>query len=189
MFKSALKISNLFVLLLLFRYPVTAQSNFELKGDTDMEVKGTSTLHDWTMKSSKGEGTALMVLENGSLKKINHILFRLPAESLKSSKSGMDKNAYNALDSKTYPNILFEARDLDVNGYQIKAKGKLTIAGKSVETEFPVKVKKENNTFVFEGSYSCKLSDFSIDPPTAMLGTIKTGDNIDLSFKAGFESK
>lgn len=188
MFKSVLKISTLFFLLLQFQ-PIFAQSDFILNGDSEMMVSGTSTLHDWNMKSSQAEGKAVMVTENGSLKKVNNIQLRLPAESLKSGTNGLDKNAYGALKTKSHPDIRYEASNLEVKGDEILAKGKLTIAGKSVDTEFPVKVKKENGAFVFNGDYSCKLSDFGITPPTAMLGTIKTGDAINLSFEASFVAK
>jgi polyisoprenoid-binding protein YceI len=188
MINLTLKISTLFFFLLLF-HPILAQSNFVLNGNTEMVVSGTSTLHDWKMTSSQAEGKAVMVTENGSLKKVSHIQLKLAAESLKSGTNGLDKNAYGALKTKSHPDIQYEASNLEITGNEILAKGKLTIAGKSVDTVFPVKVKKENNAFVFNGVYSCKLSDFGINPPTVMLGTIKTGDDINLSFQASFAAK
>jgi len=33
------------------------------------------------------------------------------------------------------------------------------------------------------GSYKFKMSSFGIDPPRAMLGTIRTGDEVTIKFK------
>lgn len=58
----------------------------------------------------------------------------MPAESLKSFNTYMDKNAYKALNTDKYSNISFTASSIHVKpngvtGYLLTAKGKLTISG------------------------------------------------------------
>ena len=38
----------------------------------------------------------------------------------------------------------------------------------------------------FTGSYTLKMTDFSVKPPTAMFGTIKTGDEITVKFNVDY---
>jgi hypothetical protein len=38
------------------------------------------------------------------------------------------------------------------------------------------------NRIQIKGSKKVKMTDFNISPPTAMLGTLKTGDEVTISF-------
>jgi hypothetical protein len=40
----------------------------------------------------------------------------------------------------------------------------------------------------FEGSQTIKMTDYGITPPTALFGTLKTGDEITITFKTNFTS-
>ncbi|MCB0855839.1 MAG: YceI family protein, partial [Bacteroidetes bacterium] len=66
-------------------------------------------------------------------------------------------------------------------------KGQLTIAGvtKTITLNADCKV-SDNGQITCTGSKKIKMSDYGIDPPTAMFGTIKTGDDLTIVFSAGF---
>jgi len=70
-------------------------------------LSGTSTLHDWDMKSSKGTTDVNFEVANDKLTGISGLSFVMPAESLKSEHSAMDKNAYKALNTDKNKNISF----------------------------------------------------------------------------------
>ena len=97
----------------------------------------------------------------------------------------MDNKAHKALDSDDHPKISFSA-DATVSATAnslTKTKGKLQIAGKEkeVELEFTVAEAKDDQ-FKVSGKIPVKMSDFGIDPPTAMMGTLKTGDEVFIHF-------
>jgi len=51
------------------------------------------------------------------------------------------------------------------------------------EVTFPVTATKVNeNSFRFEGSYSLNMKEYDVDPPSAMLGTIRTGEEVEIVF-------
>ena len=84
--------------------PGQSQSKFSSKNTVQLAVAGTSTMHDWVMKSSTGDCNATMQVDSdGNLKGITAMNFSVAAKSLKSGKDGMDKNAYKAL--KTDKNL------------------------------------------------------------------------------------
>src|SRR5678815_5396270 len=61
----------------------------------DVRLTGTSTLHDWEMKAAKGSSEVAFVLDpTGKITSISRLKFTLPATSLKSDHSAMDKNTY-----------------------------------------------------------------------------------------------
>lgn len=155
----------------------------------DLVVSGTSTLHDWTMKSAKADCTAQFDLTPaGAISGLNSLNFSTPVNGLKSEHSGMDKNAYKALKSDKTTSISFVMTSATITpaaagGSTVKCTGKLTIAGTTKDEEL-VTVCKPNadNSITVTGSRKISMQEFSITPPTFMMGTIKTGNDIVISF-------
>lgn len=173
--------------LLLFVFAASAQSNYKLAEKPNLKVSGTSTLHDWDMVSEQASGEAQFVVEGNTLQEIKKLRIEMASESIKSGKGGMDKNAYNALDTKKHKTVLFEFENLvKGDGNSWTAKGHFTIAGVKKPATFPVTAKSEGKGYRFEGSHSFKLTDYNVDPPTALMGTIKTGDAMSIHFNVVF---
>ncbi|WP_439488543.1 YceI family protein [Algoriphagus sp.] len=183
--------SLVLTMLLLSWFPGFAQQSYTLSGEQQFTVAGTSTLHDWEMIAKEdATGSAELVLKNGELSKITSLKVEIPAKSLKSGKGSMDKNTYEALKAAKHPSIIFEMTDfVSVTGTRIKATGKLTIAGKSQIIPLEVSYSVNGNSVKFKGSHPVLFSDFGIDAPTAVFGTIKTGNELILAFEAGFSPK
>lgn len=177
-----------FVFMLLI-HPVIAQSKYILTSSPTLTIQGGSTLHDWDMTSNEAKGEGMFVVEGNQLKSIQNLTVSMKAETLKSGTRGLDNNAYKALDTKKHPEIKFSLKELTGSGTNYTAKGDFTIAGVTKAASFPVKVSQSGNSFTFEGKHETKLTAFSIDPPTALLGTVKTADDITISFKSTFQKQ
>ena len=64
----------------------------------------------------------------------------------------------------------------------------LTIAGKTKEVNIASKLDfKNNSSFMVTGEVPLKMSDFNIDPPTAMMGAMKTGDEVVIKYNFEFD--
>jgi polyisoprenoid-binding protein YceI len=156
---------------------------------TDLLVSGTSTLHDWTMKSAKAECNAVFEFNPaGQISGLNTMTFSTPATALKSDHSAMDNNAYKALRTDKTPMISYTLTSVNVTAgasgaSTVTCVGKLTIAGATRETQLVAVCKvNSDNSITVSGAQKISMKDFSIDPPTFMFGTIKTGNDIVLSF-------
>ena len=149
-------------------------------------IQGTSTLHDWEMKSTEGKcDVAYVVSANNKLTSVSALSFTLPSKSLKSGHSMMDNNTYKALKTDDFSNISFVLSSAtivqtDALNFQIKCNGKLSIAGTTKETELLAtgKLNPTDNSLTISGSKKMKMTDYNVKPPTVMMGTIKTGDDI-----------
>jgi len=174
-----------FVLFQLMAFVPMAQIKYHAKDNIQTLISGTSTLHDWTMQTTKGECSAVFTYGAADQPAVlTSLSFAMPAEALKSEHKAMDKNAYKALKTAQYANItyVFNGTAQIQNG-QLKCTGKLTIAGTTLDADLVATIKiNPDRSITVSGSKKISMKDFSIDPPSFMLGTVKTGNDLTLKF-------
>lgn len=174
---------------LLVSFSSNAQSRYQSAGGVKITIEGTSNIHDWDMKSEKGTCSGVFnVGTNGVITGLSALNFSVPAESLKSDHDGMDKNTYKALNTSKFASISFTAGPATIkpasnSGHILTANGKLTIAGVSKDVILTATgVVNADKSITYTGSYTLKMTDYNVDPPKAMFGTIKTGNSIVVKF-------
>jgi len=177
----------LVAMLMLVSLTSNSQTKYVLSASPEFKVDGGSTLHDWNMISKTGVGEGLFVIEGGQFKTAKSLSISFQAETLKSGTKGLDTNAYKALNTGKNKDIRFVLKELTGGGAAFVAKGDLTIAGVTKPVSFPVKMSSAAGKFTFEGSLDTKLTYFNVTPPTALMGTVKTDDEVKLSFKSTFQ--
>lgn len=170
-----------------------AQSTFEVKSHS-IVVAGTSNLHDWTANAEKVNGNVKVKVDNGKIAAVQNVDLRVDAKSLKGSKGSiMDSKIEDALNADKNPYIQFKSTGGSVTeksgSYKVSANGVLTIAGVSQNVTVDAVGKVlPNGDIEFSGTKKLKMTDYKVDPPKAMLGTLTTGDEITLSFKVILET-
>ncbi|PKP14722.1 MAG: hypothetical protein CVU07_13420, partial [Bacteroidetes bacterium HGW-Bacteroidetes-23] len=101
------------ILLLIFIATSTfgfAQKTLTLDAKPQLKISGTSSLHDWDMVSESATGKLVATAEGNKLMTINSLVVEMPAESIKSGKGGMDKNAYKALKTNQFKTVKFDLK-------------------------------------------------------------------------------
>jgi hypothetical protein len=160
-----------------------AQSKLTSK-NVSIEISGTSTLHDWTMKGSGGICTADYSFDGtGKMTGIQNMTFSVPVNLLKSGKGAMDKNAYKALKTDKNPNIMAKFNLATILGtsnqnYNANTSLALTIAGKTLEVPLTANVKVTGNTITVTAEKSIDMKDWEVVPPSFMMGSVKTGKDV-----------
>jgi len=177
---------------LLISTGINAQSYKLDNQSSSLTVDGTSNIHDWTIEAENTSGTINIDLDEGKIDDIENLEFSVIAESLMSGKSGMDKNTYKALNTDKYKSITYQLQKVNSientsgNTYKVSTKGNLTIAGVKKEINLNFNLKSDTNKITLSGEHKLKMTDFGIDPPTAMFGSIKTGDMVKIKFTTQF---
>ena len=165
-----------------------AQKTLTLDAKPQLKISGTSSLHDWDMVSETATGKLVGTTEGNKLTAITSLVVEMPAESIKSGKGGMDKNAYKALKTSQYKTVKFDLKAAAKNTDGTwNFTGIFTISGVTKSVTLKIKETIIGGQSVFEGNYSFKLTDYKITPPTALMGTVKTGDDVKISFTLKFK--
>jgi hypothetical protein len=151
-----------------------------------MTVKGTSTLHDWVSNVEKLECRTSCLIEGNKLVDIKDVLITIPVESIKSEKGRiMDNKTYDAFNYEKYPSIVFTLSNEKINVATLTAElnGSLVMAGTSRPIKLMTNYKiLSNGDLQITGAKKIKMTEFNMEPPVAMMGTIKVGDEVTISF-------
>ncbi|MFN7044244.1 MAG: YceI family protein [Flavobacterium sp.] len=171
---------------------LVAQESKVVLAESKLKVLGTSNLHDWEIDAKAMSGKSTMTIDANELKAIKSLDFAVEVEQLKSGKSGMDDNTFKALKSKTYKTINFKLVSVTKitktaeNNFTVETQGDLTIAGvtKRINQTFTVKLAGKKATFT--GKTKIDMTVYGVKPPTALMGTIKTGKDVTVDFKVTY---
>ena len=190
------KDTSAFIMLLFFTFNfLIGQRNYDLDMDTSsLVITGTSTLHDWKVTSKKFYGSLnsdskQSINGRGGKGQITNGKFIVEAEKIISERGKtMDNKMYKALKSDIYPKIIFLFESTYNAGAteENMVKGLLEIAGKENKVELQAMVSKLENTITIKGFKELKLTDYGINPPSAMFGQIETGNEIIVYFDLKF---
>ena len=100
----------------------------------------------------------------------------------------MDHKTYEAFTSDKNPFITYSFASAKIvvdalKNVTIEALGDLTMAGVTIPTRITAKGKKlANGDLQLTVIKKLKMTEFNMKPPTAVLGTIKVGDEVTVNF-------
>lgn len=178
---------------LLFGQVLSAQERYKLvQENSKLIVKGTSTVHDWEMETSELRSEILVSFKEGNLFEFENVSFNCPADKILSDNSIMDGKTHKALKASKHPTISFKMKSLtnfkiNCSSFSGEIDGYAKIAGvtKQIKFSFQGKIINQHSIQV-NGVVPLKMSDFDVDPPTAMLGALKTGNEVKVEYEFYF---
>lgn len=173
-----------------------SQSTFRLSPkDSRMVIRGTSTLHSWQCRAELASGQMMADMEAGNISDIKSLVISIVVNSIRSIdengayyEKGMDKNVYKALKAEKFPAISFTLSKINKKvgvgrNIALDATGTLRIAGVTKEIAMQVTAVSVPGGVQFEGKVPIKMTDYNVEPPTAIFGTIQTGNEVTFEFK------
>jgi polyisoprenoid-binding protein YceI len=174
-----------------------AQNSYKLVNSPDVSIKvlGSSNVHDWVMTSTVMESQGEFTFEGAALSALHSFKFSLVFTSLKSEHTSMDNRTYKSVNAKKYPTISYKLTSAQVtttekNKYLVKTKGELTIAGVTQPIIVDVTaLLNADKTITCTGSEKIKLTDYSIKPPSFMLGAMKVANDLTIEFNLVYKNQ
>jgi polyisoprenoid-binding protein YceI len=162
------------------------------KNASSMKIEGTSNIHDWEMVAEDFQGNLNVEVNDGQLVAITALDFTVVAESLKSGKGGMDKNTYKALKTDNNKNIIYQlnrVKEIDCTSKTrciVSTSGYLTIAGTKKPIDIVFNAHINGGKITLSGNQDINMTSFNVEPPSAMFGTITTGEDLNIRFQITF---
>jgi len=168
-------------------------------GGSTCSMDGTSTMHDWTMKSAIISGyieadanfpeSALTNTAAASPK----VVANLPVRAFKSDKAKMDEKMQEHMQADKFIRLEYRLINLKPKSkpgatgpLEFDAVGTLTIVGKTVTNTMPVTIEKKDGKLKVVGSTPLKMTDYGLKAPViSLLGipTISVGDELKIKFE------
>lgn len=161
----------------------------------EMNVEGGSTLHDWSCPIESVSGSLEIdpaETEDGApISGVSGAQVQVPVDAIQCDKDTMNEKLREALQMNSYPEVYFSLEDAQVTAlpdsgaawFAVDATGELILAGERRQIELPVQGKRlDDGTLRLTGSHTIRLSDYDIDRPSAMLGTVKTSKEVTVNF-------
>lgn len=159
-----------------------------LTSESEVAIVGRSNLNEFICKADKVEGSGRLESKS-TAEPVAQV--EIPVEAFDCRNGRMNRDLFDALKGEQHPYISYRLdgvrvldRKLDNGAALLEAEGTIWVAGvaRSVRTRV-VGDRLANGYLRATGSLDLSMSDFNIDPPTAMLGLVKVRDGITVRFE------
>jgi len=179
-----------------------ATARVAVESDSKLWIEGTSNLHGWSCKATSLEAAidldaaAAAQVSVAPPKSLKRVQIKVPVKSIKCGHGGMDDNLYKALKADassdiTYIMATFDAMPAEAkDSFTLHTAGTLTIAGKENSISIDVvATRMADGTVKATGMVPIKMTDYGIQPPTAIFGRLKTGNEVKVNFELSVGAK
>jgi polyisoprenoid-binding protein YceI len=176
----------------------TERARFTPANASSITITGVSTVHEWSMSGSTIDGTidiapeivaAPASAEAWTSDRAALVSVKILVANITSPHDRMNRIMLDAMKAKNHPEVrydLLEARLLkgSPDAFVMTTRGKLTIAGVTRDVAMDVAAARNGEKrYILTGQAPLKMTDFGITPPTAMMGTIRSADQVKVSFR------
>jgi polyisoprenoid-binding protein YceI len=170
--------------------------------ESKLWIDGTSNLHEWSCKATALDAAidldAALASQIASAppKALKRVHVKVPVTSLKCNHKGMDGNVYKALKADASPEISYILATFDAapgeakDAFTLHTVGTLKIAGVENKLEMDVAATRlPDGSVSAKGVVPIKMTDYGIQPPTAIFGRLKTGNEVKVNFEMAIGAK
>lgn len=157
--------------------------------ESTIEIRGTSTVNSFVCETGNIDGWASLAREGRTSEPEVRIV--VPVRSFDCGKRRMNSDMFAAMKGSAHPAIQFELSEAalvdgpaDGNGdHRLLVDGKIRLAGTERAVSFFVTGREQPDGRLYvTGHAPLLMSDFGIDPPSALMGLVQAHDRIEVHF-------
>ncbi len=161
-----------------------------LKPESRLWFDGTSTVRDWSCKAPQiqatidGDAAAPAAVIDGQ-KAVKTVDLVFPVATLDCDNRTMNNHMRNALNAEQHQTIRFTLNDYTLaKGANTTGslQGQLTINGQTKAITVPVQFANAAGALRVTGKYPLPMTQWGVQPPRLMMGTLKVGDTVTVNF-------
>lgn len=181
-----------FTLAGLYGGSLISQISYTPENSSRLWIEGRSNVNQFECNASRYQGDA-QIYESTEVSTDNRasIKLEIDVKGFDCGRNRMNRDLQNALKADSYPKITFHYGDIinlttlegTENAVRLEVSGTLTVAGVTREVTFEMTgYFLENSRLRAIGSKEIKMSDYNVEPPTAMLGLVKAENELTVHF-------
>ncbi len=162
-----------------------ALTEYTFTSDSRVWVEGTSTVHDWECNAGQLSASMDATPSGNGLSAISALTVTVPVAGLDCGNGTMNGKLRSALGTSPIRFTLSRARvgTTTAGRFLVEADGQLSIHGTSRAQHIQGHGQAlSNGRYRFTGEVPVTMSQFGVDPPRAMMGTLRTGDQVTVKF-------
>jgi len=171
----------------------TATTEMDLQPESTLWVEGTSSVRGYKCNAAvlnaelqTAAGNAVAAILAGD-KAVSSADLTIEAAKLECGNGTMNGHMRKAIKAEANPAILFKLASYELtksaDTLRIEMTGDLTLAGAQKTITLTALAKDGGNgTLVVEGTHELKMTEYGINPPKLMLGTLKVHDKVKVGF-------
>lgn len=182
----------IFTLLGVYSGTLTSQVSYVPESDSRLWIEGRSNVNQFECNASRYDGDARIYenTENISDERAT-IKLEIDVKGFDCGRSRMNRDLQSALKADYFPKITFHFGEVTnltevantENALQLEVRGTLTVAGVTREITFKMLgYFLDNGRLRAMGSKEIKMTDYNVEPPTAMLGLVKAENELTVHF-------
>ena len=183
------------LLLLILPFYIQAQlvMNYQIMANSKLYLTGKSNVNKFSCDCIESFPLADFQISqnsNSNLIYFSNTKIDIPTSKLDCGNKKMNKDLKKTLLSDQYPNINIElcevsipSDELENDWNEVTANTYMVLAGNRKAVQMKIKsIKSSPNQYRLKCTQVVRLTDFDIDPPTALLGLVKVKDEISIHF-------
>ena len=180
--------------------PTPEPSGVHMLTESNLFLEGDSTVRKFSSQATKIDlkiEPDTRAQDAGVVQKlaVQKFILTVPIKALKSDSSTLDEHLQEALKAEQYPDIqaqikTYQIKDRAPDGaYPATASVEFKIAGSTQVLPVEARIVIDGTRAHVLGKKRILMTDFKIEPPTLMLGVIRTANEIDVTFDLIFGMK
>ena len=178
-----------------FAIPSSSSFSYCLLQGSKVSIEGTTNVNEFTCFSQETyspQSGNFFINDAGNTITFQDVILNVSAQSLECGNVVMNKNLCQTLSADKYPFIVVELEQAGTKtgesinfsqGMRMTGKLFISLGGKRHEhlIEFVAK-QNSDGVYHFIGEHNVSLSQYNLDPPTALFGLIRVNDIIKVKF-------
>lgn len=157
--------------------------NLNLSKESRLWIEGTSTVKSFSCAATKMDVSVSAEPGSAASDLVQSATLVVPVSALDCRNDTMNGHMRKALKADKNSTISWTLTSYRVEGTTILMNGRLTIAGRENPIELRATGAADNaGTIRLKGSTKFKMSEYGVKPPTLMMGTMKVGDPVTVSY-------
>ena len=161
-------------------------------------IAGTSTVRSWTCAVAPAVDVTMTAAGAEALlrgeRAVETVNVTVQVAEVDCNNGKMNDHLRKALKAEAHPTIRYELSTYDVTdtaeGASVSAQGELTIAGATQPVVMAITlVRDEDGSVRARGEHQVVMPQFGVKPPSLMLGTMKVGEKVTITFDVPVSSQ